>query len=57
VSNDTKTPADQVGEIAKLVEDAQNKLDQVTRALRSLEQRLSEDEPGRGRAGPGRPTG
>ncbi|HYB25536.1 MAG TPA: hypothetical protein VEF89_02865 [Solirubrobacteraceae bacterium] len=57
MSNDTKTPADQVGEIAKLVEDAQNKLDQVTRALRSLEQRLSEDEPGRGRAGPGRPTG
>jgi hypothetical protein len=43
VSEDAKTPADQVGEIAKLVQDAQEKLDQVTRALRSLEQRLARE--------------
>ncbi|HUA48597.1 MAG TPA: hypothetical protein VMA77_25420 [Solirubrobacteraceae bacterium] len=52
MSNDTKTPAHQVAEIAKLVQDAQEKLDQVTRALRSLEQRLLEDEPDGGRGGP-----
>jgi hypothetical protein len=49
VADETKTPADQVGEIAKLVQDAQDKLDQVTRALRSLEQRLindARDRPG-----------
>jgi hypothetical protein len=52
VTDGAKTPADQVGEIAKLVRDAQEKLDQVTRALRSLEQRLGEDEPDRGRGEP-----
>jgi hypothetical protein len=40
MSEDTKTAADQVGEIAKLVQDAQTKLDQVMRALKSLEERL-----------------
>jgi hypothetical protein len=45
MAEETKTAADQVGEIAKLVEDAQEKLDQVTRALRTLELRLSEDQP------------
>jgi hypothetical protein len=46
MADESKTTADQVGEIAKLVQDAQEKLDQVTRALRTLERRLSEDEPG-----------
>jgi len=47
VSDQAKTSADQVGEIAKLVQDAQEKLDQVARALRTLEQRLNrEDRPG-----------
>ena len=46
VTEDAKTPADQVEEIAKLVQDAQDKLDQVARALRTLQQRLSrEDRP------------
>jgi hypothetical protein len=46
MSADPKTPADQVGEIAKLVQDAQEKLDQIARALRTLEQRLNrEDRP------------
>jgi len=49
VTDGTKTPSDQVGEIAKLVQDAQEKLDQVTRALRSLERRLTEEERDRGR--------
>jgi hypothetical protein len=40
MSDETKTPADQVEEIAKLVQDAQEKLDQVSRALRSLQERL-----------------
>jgi uncharacterized coiled-coil protein SlyX len=35
-----KTQADQIGEIQKLVEDAQDKLDQVSRALRTLEKRM-----------------
>jgi uncharacterized coiled-coil protein SlyX len=35
-----KTQADQIGEIQKLVEDAQDKLDQVSRALRTLETRM-----------------
>jgi hypothetical protein len=35
-----KTQADQIGEIQKLVEDAQDKLDQVSRALRTLEKRV-----------------
>jgi hypothetical protein len=46
MSDETKTTADQVGEIAKLVQDAQEKLDQVTRALRTLERRLSGDRRG-----------
>jgi hypothetical protein len=41
----SKNTADQVGEIEKLVEDAQDKLDQVVRALRSLEERLGRAEP------------
>jgi prefoldin subunit 5 len=46
VTEDAKTPADQVEEIAKLVQDAQDKLDQVARALRTLQQRLTrEDRP------------
>ena len=44
MTEDAKTPADQVGEIAKLVQDAQEKLDQVTRALRSLERRLAQED-------------
>ena len=36
----SKTSGDQVGEIRKLVQDAQDKLDQVSRALRTLEERL-----------------
>jgi hypothetical protein len=43
VSDEAKTPADQVGEIAKLVQDAQEKLDQVACALRTLEQRLNRE--------------
>jgi hypothetical protein len=44
VSDQGKTAADQVGEIRKLVQDAQDKLDQVTRALRTLEDRVHRDE-------------
>ena len=44
VGDERKTEADQVGEIRKLVQDAQEKLDQVTRALRSLEHRLEQDD-------------
>ena len=44
VSDEGKTAADQVGEIRKLVQDAQDKLDQVTRALHSLENRLEHDD-------------
>jgi hypothetical protein len=44
VGDEAKTSADQVGEIRKLVQDAQDKLDQVTRALRSLEDRLEREE-------------
>jgi len=40
----SKTSADQVGEIRKLVQDAQDKLDQVSRALRSLEDRLKQED-------------
>jgi hypothetical protein len=43
MTDDAKTSADQVGEIRKLVQDAQEKLDQVTRALRTLEDRLERD--------------
>jgi hypothetical protein len=42
-----KTTAEQVTEITKLVADAQGKLDQVARALRTLEDRLR-DEPDSG---------
>ena len=44
VTDEAKTAADQVGEIAKLVQDAQDKLDQVTRALRTLEARLGRED-------------
>jgi phage shock protein A len=40
VSDEIKTSADQIGEIKKLVQDAQEKLDQVSRALRTLESRI-----------------
>ena len=49
MSDEAKTAADQVGEIRKLVQDAQDKLDQVARALRTLQERLSPEdlpEPG-----------
>jgi methyl-accepting chemotaxis protein len=42
VTDEAKTSADQIGEISKLVQDAQDKLDQVVRALRSLEDRLTQ---------------
>ena len=45
VSDEAKTAADQIGEIVKLVEDAQEKLDQVRRALRTLEGRLIHEDP------------
>jgi hypothetical protein len=44
MTDDAKTRADQLEEIAKLVQDAQDKLDQVTRAVRMLQRRLMEDE-------------
>jgi len=47
VTDEAKTSADQIGEINKLVQDAQDKLDQVVRALRSLEDRLMQ-QAGRG---------
>jgi hypothetical protein len=47
MAEESKSPADQVGEISKLVRDAQDKLDQVVRALRSLEQRIDREEPER----------
>jgi hypothetical protein len=40
VTDEAKTQADQVGEITKLVEDAQDKLDQVMRALHTLQERF-----------------
>ena len=46
MADEPKTPTDQVGEIKKLVEDAQDKLDQVTRALRTLEDRLERERDG-----------
>jgi hypothetical protein len=49
MSDEAKTPADQMAEIAKLAQDAQEKLDQVARALRTLQARLSREhlpEPG-----------
>jgi hypothetical protein len=47
MSDEAKTMADQLGEIEKLVQDAQDKLDQVTRALRSIEERLTKQVPER----------
>jgi hypothetical protein len=47
MSEEGKTAADQVGEIRKLVQDAQDKLDQVTRALRTLQDRLGDGAAGR----------
>lgn len=46
MAEESKSPADQVGEISKLVRDAQDKLDQVVRALRSLERRIEREESG-----------
>jgi hypothetical protein len=43
MTDEAKTSADQVEEIAKLVLDAQDRLDQVTRALRSLQDRLARE--------------
>jgi hypothetical protein len=40
MTDQLKTQADQIGEIKKLVEDAQERLDQVVRALRTLENRI-----------------
>lgn len=42
-SGPAKSPEDQVEEIHKLVADAQEKLDQVSRALRSLGERLGSE--------------
>lgn len=47
MADEVKTAANQVQEIAKLVQDAQDKLDQVARALRSLHDRLREDDADR----------
>jgi methyl-accepting chemotaxis protein len=44
VTDPAKTAADQVGELTKLVEDAQEKLDQTVRALRSLQERLKQPD-------------
>ena len=49
MTDEAKTSADQIGEIRKLVEDAQEKLDQMTRALRTLEQRLEQNDNDRRR--------
>ena len=46
MTDEAKTEADQVGEITKLVEDAQEKLDQVVRALRMLPQPGKPPDPG-----------
>ncbi|HEX4282529.1 MAG TPA: hypothetical protein VHZ27_17305 [Solirubrobacteraceae bacterium] len=47
MAEESKSPADQLGEISKLVRDAQEKLDQVARALRSLEARIDREERAR----------
>ena len=44
MAESSKTTADQVREITKLVADAQDKLDQVVRALRTLEDRPSQED-------------
>jgi hypothetical protein len=46
MTDPSKTVADQVAEIRKLVQDAQDKLDQVARALRTLEARVREASAG-----------
>ena len=46
MADEPKSPTDQVGEIKKLVQDAQDKLDQVNRALRTLEDRLKREHDG-----------
>jgi hypothetical protein len=46
MSDEGKTAADQLGEIRKLVQDAQDKLDQVTRALRALQARFEQADAG-----------
>jgi hypothetical protein len=46
VADEAKTQADQIGEITKLVEDAQDKLDQVVRALRMLQDRIKPADRG-----------
>ncbi|HTP21123.1 MAG TPA: hypothetical protein VMJ65_16080 [Solirubrobacteraceae bacterium] len=46
MADEPKSPTDQLGEIKKLVQDAQDKLDQVNRALRSLEDRLKRERDG-----------
>lgn len=40
----TKSTRDQISEIAKLIADAQDKLDQAARALHSVEGRLSDPD-------------
>ena len=47
MADEAKALADQVEELAKLVRDAQDKLDQVTRGLRSLQDRLIKNAPDR----------
>jgi uncharacterized coiled-coil protein SlyX len=42
VVDGSKTPAERVDEISKLVQDAQDTLDQVGRALRTLKNELRE---------------
>jgi hypothetical protein len=49
VVEEAKSPGDQVGEIAKLVQDAQDKLDQAARALRTLQERVKTAERDRRR--------
>ena len=46
MADEPKSPTDQVGEIKKLVQDAEDKLDQVNRALRTLEDRLKRERDG-----------
>jgi methyl-accepting chemotaxis protein len=45
MAESSKTTVEQVREITKLVGDAQDKLDQIVRALRTLEDRLRHDDP------------
>ena len=43
MTDEAKTQADQVGEITKLVEDAQDRLDQVVRALHTLQDKFTRE--------------